>query len=256
MIISKSNVLNGALPSITTGVSTDLPQNLTDQDFSATYTSSNQFSLVAEFGVIAAINYIAVAGHNIKGDGSGTSYIRVYDANVVVSTINITSNQVVMVSFDPQSFVNLRVEIKNGAGTSNPAVSYIAGGLAFTVPNSGEVSGYNRQFLKRNIVSKTTINSEAAPIASLKKTKSAKGALNLPNMTKVFSEGEWQDFLDFSIDNYFFIKEQLDEVISVSEGTNKSSYLCYEVMNNSIKAHGETRSLNNITINFKVFNGL
>jgi hypothetical protein len=256
MIITTSNVLKNTTPTVTTGISTDLPQNLTDPDFSAIYISSDQFTLIAEFGVVGNIDHVAVAGLNIKGNGSGSSYVRVYDVNILRATINVTTNQVVVVSFTEQSFTNLRVEVVNGAGTENPIVSYISAGLSITVPNGGEQAGYNRQFLQRNVTNKTIINSEAAPITALKKKKPAKGRLNIPNVTRSFSETTWQDFLDFGIDNYFFIKEQEDVVISESSGTNESSYLCYNITGNTVRAHSQTRALNDISLSFTVFNGL
>ena len=76
-------------------------------------------------------------------------------------------------------------------------------------------------------------------------------------MTKAFSEGEWQDFLDFAVDNHFFIQEQEpSNVGSEFSGQNNSAYICYELMSNNVKAHAQTRSLNNLSASFKVFNGL
>lgn len=256
MIVTTSNVLLNTTPTVTTGVSTDLPKNITNPDFSAVYVSSNNQSLVAEFGGMPTINYVAVAGLDIAGDNSGSSYVRVLNNSTVISTINVTDKQVVVLSFTPQTFSNLKIELYNGAANRSPMVSFVAAGTAFTVPNGGENSGYNRQFLARNQVNQTTVSNQAQPIAHLKKKKQAKGSLRLPNMTKAFSETTWQTFLDFSLENYFFIKEQEDVVVDVNSGTNKSAYLCYDVANNSVMAHGQTRALNNIAISFKVMNGL
>ena len=79
-------------------------------------------------------------------------------------------------------------------------------------------------------------------------------------MTKAFSEVQWQTFLDFSEDNYFFIREQDpiegDEYNPFDDKRASTSYLCFEVTNSKTTAHPQTRGLNNISFSFKVFNGL
>lgn len=256
MIVTYTNVIDGLTPTITTGASTDLPQNITDPDFSSLYKSSAADLLVAEFGAVGPCNYVATAGTNIKGAGNGQSYVRVYDGSEIVATINVSTDQVVVVSFEQRTFTNLKIVLKNFSGSTNPIIRYAAAGLAFTVPNSGETAGYNRQFLNRNTVNKTVINGLSAPVAQLRKQKQAQGTLTLPNMTKAFSEGQWQDFLTFADSNLFFIKEQEDAVVNTSSGTNPSAYLCYDISNSKASSHPQTRSLNNLSVSFKVFTGL
>ena len=72
-------------------------------------------------------------------------------------------------------------------------------------------------------------------------------------MTKEFSETEWQTFLDFSENNYFFIVEQ-DLQGEITQ--NSSAYMGFEVTNSRTTAHAQTRGLNNISFSFKVFTGL
>jgi hypothetical protein len=256
MIITTSNVIANVTPTITTGVSTDLAKNITDRDFSVSYTSSDQFRLTADFGVTGLINYVAVAGTNIKGNGGGGSYVRIYDTSVVIATVNVSSDQVVVVPFTAKSFINLRVVIFNESGSTPPQLTYAAAGLSLTVPNGGEIAGYSRQWLTRNIKPRTTVNNLGAPIATIQKRVALKGTLILPNMLKAFSENEWQDFLDFAYSDHFFILEQDISTDTEFQGVNPSAYMCYEAMNSKATAHQQTRSLNNLSISFKVFTGL
>ena len=259
MIITSSNILLGVAPTVTTGASTDLPANLTDPDFSTIYRSSDSSRLTYSFGPTGQINYIAVAGINI---GSGTfntiseyARARVFDGGQLIKTVNTIRDNCLVIYFPARSFSNLTIGLKSSNG-ENPICSFTAAGVAFEVPNGGEVAGYVRQYLSRNIKQKTTTNTIAAPVAVLKKRMPAKLTLNLPNMTKEFSEGTWQDFLDFAVDNFFFIQEQQNNPASDFEDLNPSSYMCYNLMNNKASAHAQTRKLNNLSVSFSVYNGL
>jgi len=260
MIITKSNILQGLSPTVTTGASSDLPANLTNPNMSKIYRSSDSLRLTYEFGATETINYVAVAGVNIgAGDGFASvneySRARVYDGGTVIKTVNVIRDNCIVLYFTARTFGNLIVTLKN-SNNINPICSYTAAGMAFEVPNSGEVSGYNRQFLNRSYKQKTTTNTIGAPVSNLRKRIPAKGSLNLPNMTKEFSEGEWQEFLDFANENLFFILEQTEGVDGNFSGLNPSAYLCYNIGKNDVKAHASTRKLNNIGLSFQVYNGL
>lgn len=261
MYITKSNILLNVEPtSVSTGSNPDYDKaSVTDPDFSTFYVSSNSTTLVFEFGSTSEINYIAVAGLNIEGAKDFTSRVSVLDSGAYMATNYVSMNNCILVTFTSRSFSNLRVVIKNPNADTRPRVAFIAGGEAFEVPNGGEVSGYNRQFLNRNVKSKSTLSDIAAPIAFLTKKVSAKGSLSLPNMTIGFSESTWQDFLDFATSNLFFIREQdpTPTITNLGETTNNNSaYLCFDLTANKVSAHGQTRALNNLSASFKVFNGL
>lgn len=256
MRVTKTNVLLGVTPSIFTGASSDSPANITDPDFSTSYTSSDTLRLTFDFGVTSEIDYVAVAGINIADNiENGQARGRVYDGSTIITTTFVIRNHCILMTFTPRSFSNLRIVIRGQ--DVNPQIHFCAAGESFEVPNGGEVAGYNRQFLRRNTKNRATLNSSSAPVAVLKKKVAPKGALNLPNMTKAFTEGEWQDFLDFiSSGNYFFIREQDPASDEQTENTNNSAYLCFDPEKMEVKAHPQTRALNNITLSFKVFNGL
>lgn len=248
MLLTKSNVLLGRTPTVTTGLSSDDVDNITDPDFSANYTGVSKTTLVIDFGSTSEIDYIAVAGIILAGNGSGTSSVAVSDGGANVATALIKRNHCVVIQFDPQTFSNLRITLSNPTADLEPTISFAAAGVTLTVPNGGEVSGYSRQWLNRPIKTKTVTNSLAAPVASLRQAVALRGSLSLPNMTKAFSEGDYQDFLDFANTDLFFINE--DPTIP------ESSYCCFEITPRPPKAHSQTRALNNLSFNFKVFTGL
>lgn len=257
MIITTSNILNGVSPTIVSGLSTSAADTLTDPDFSRFYVAaSGATHLSADFGVTGAINYIAVAGQNVKGAGGTTNTIRVKDNGTTIATASITTDQVVVLAFASRSFTNLQIVAHTTTPTNPIQVTYMAAGNYITIPNSGEQSGYDRQHLKRNYKNKTTVNGLAEPISLLRKRIQSKGSLSIPNATKSFSENEWQTFLDFANDNLFFINEvPVDLSSSVSEGDVESCYLCYDP-SSTTKAHGQTRNLHSISLKFRVLNGL
>lgn len=260
MFITRTNILLGTTPSVEFGANSNFnPQSIVDPDFSTLYQSSENTKMVIYFGSAQNINYVAFAGTNIKGAEDFTSSFVVRNNNTVIATTFVKYDNCCVVSFPQRSFNNLVVELNNPEGDVRPLVRYIAAGQGFIVPNDGENAGYNRQFLNRNIKNRTAINSASAPIASLKSRVAATGRLSLPNMTKEFTENEWQDFLNFATFNYFFIREQdnQQEIEGVGlQSLNNSAYLCYDIQSNSVTAHPQTRELNNAQVSFKVFNNL
>jgi len=136
----------------------------------------------------------------------------------------------------------------NASGNMPPIVSYVAAGQALIIPNSGESAGHSREWLNRRRKTRTTLNSASAPTAILRKPISPTMNLNMPNITASFSQNEWQTFLDFAIDNLFFINED--------QAKPEASYCCYEITKASSKAHSSTRLLNNLSTSFKVFSGI
>lgn len=247
MIITTSNILNGASPTVSEGSNPNgTPEDVVNEDFSLNYTGTSKSVLTFDFGATQEINYVAVAG--ITNATSGSGLVTVLDGSSVISSVSIVRNNCVVISFGLQPFSNLRVRLTNSNADIEPTLSYVAAGLSFEVPNGGEVAGYNRQWLNRGIKSKVTSDQISAPVALIRSNMSLKGNLNLPNMTTDFCYNQYQDFLDFATENIFFI----------NEGTllPQSSYCCFEITPKAPTAHSGTRSLNNVSFGFKVFNGL
>ena len=111
----------------------------------------------------------------------------------------------------------------------------------------GEQSGYSRQWLTRQITSKTSTNLLAAPTGITQKRKALKGNLVIPNQTVDFVETSWQDFIDFSFTQPFFIRED--------DSKAESSYICYNPQH-EVKANSQTRTLVNASMKFNAYNGL
>jgi hypothetical protein len=251
MILTTSNILLNVEPAITAGASSDDPASITDPDFSSSYQSSDNSTLAFDFGMTPELSYVALAGLNIATSAS-QGRIRIYDGVTLVSTSYIDRNHCSVITFAAQTFTNLIVEIHNPLGSPAPICRFVAGGDYITVPLGGESAGYNRHFLNRNNKTKSTLNNWAAPTTVLTKKTSPAGTLSLPNMTKVFSETIWQDFLDFTVLNYFFIQEQ-----QTSSGeTNNTAYMAFDLSKSQATSHAQTRGLNNLSIKFRVFNGL
>tara|TARA_R110002020_G_scaffold453005_1_gene667653 strand:+ start:4214 stop:4981 length:768 start_codon:yes stop_codon:yes gene_type:complete len=255
MLVTTTNILSGVTPTVSTGASSDLPANVTNEDFSLNYTGSSSSTLVFDFGSTTSINYVAIAGILVKGNGQGGSYIQVLDNGVAVSFKGTARDHCFLINFADRTFSNLQIKLYNATNNQAPTLSYAAAGVAITIPNGGEMGGYTRQWASRNIKSKTTISNLAAPISRLKKRFAAKGTLALPNMLIPFSNQTWQDFLDFGIDNIFFINEDVAEA-GDEQTKPQFTYVCYDLENTSTKAHSQTRALNNLSIKFRVYNGL
>ena len=235
MRLSTSNILLGVTPTVGTGenVNND-PASVTDPDFSTSYTGADNNKITFFFESTGIINYVAVAGLNIEGNKDYTSYVRVTDGSSIITTNYVIRNNCVMLTFAARAFTSLRVVIYNAVGNTLPEVRFIAAGTYLQLPLGGENAGYNREFLNRNIKTKSTLSNLAAPTSVLTKRVAPRASLKIPNMTKAFSEVQWQTFLDFSEDNYFFIVEQdTDEEIT----QNSSAYLCFEVTNSKTTAH-------------------
>jgi hypothetical protein len=249
MIITKSNALIGVTPTsiIDAGDSFQNPAHITSADHSENYTSgSSTAAFTVLFGTRSNIEYVAISGHNAADSGNAT--ITVKDGGTTIASATISNNNNVVISFTKRTFTDLRVEFTTATNTAQVTVSYITAGEFLTVPNNGEQSGYSRQWLSRSLTQRTTSSLNAAPVAMLQRRKPLKGKLNIPNATSAFSQGEWQTLIDFVVTNPFFIRE----VDSLPE----SSYICFDPKLDTVKAHGQTRALDSLSLNFNVYNGL
>jgi len=158
MLLTATNIFAGLTPVISDNPSSDDPANLTNPDFSLNYTSTSKQSMSIDFGVTPEINYVAVAGINIAGNGDGTSRIRVRDGTEVIAITFLKRNHCVVLSFPARVFVDLKIGVLNGTQDQEVTVTYVAGGNTLTVPNGGEVAGYNRQWLNRKPSNKNKDN--------------------------------------------------------------------------------------------------
>jgi len=268
VFISKNNVLAGRTPSVTTGVGTDLPSNMSSPDFSLSYTASGT-RLVINYGNVGQIDYVAVCASNYAGGSDARITVRNGTSSAGATSVRgiYTANRphVCMFNFDRESVTELIIVIDSEQTSKLPTVHYIAAGEALQVPNGGEVSGYARQWLTRGVETRTQGNDLAAPIASLRKRVGLSGSINIPNMLNSFVRDEWQQFLDFASAQPFFICEQenligvsdTDEDIKREQGyLPEASYMCYNPKFTAPRAHSDTRALQNLQLRFDCYNGL
>ena len=243
--ISTSNVLIGITPTITDAGTGEVAANISDPDHSLNYTcGSSSSNFTVDYGAQTNINYVGVSGHNAATPANAT--VQLYDGSTLIDAVTIKRNHNIMFTFATMSFTNLKVVFVTSPLTYQTTLSFIAAGQHLSI-SSGEQAGYKRAWLNRSTAQKTTTNLTVAPIASTVKSKSLKGSLSFPNEAALFTEGDWQDFIDFSFEQPFFIKEQVSKP--------ESSYLCFDP-NHDIDSHSQTRDLNGIMFKFKAYNGL
>jgi hypothetical protein len=243
--ISTSNVLIGVTPTITdTGVG-EVAANISDPDHSLNYTcGSSAVNFTVSYGAQTNISYVGISGHNAATPAQAT--IQLYNDTTLIDSVVIKRNHNIMFTFPAQAFQDLKLIFITVPVTYQMTLSFIAAGQYLTI-STGEQAGYKRAWLNRSTTQKTTTNLTVAPIASTVKSNSLKGSLSFPNEVALFTEGDWQDFIDFSFEQPFFIKEQASKP--------ESSYLCFDP-SHDIKAHPQTRELDAIMLKFTAYNGL
>ena len=243
--ISTSNVLIDQVPTITDAGVGEVASNISDPDHSLNYTcGTNVANFAVSYGAQTNISYVAISGHTAATLTQAT--IELYNDTTLIGTAVIKRNHNIMFTFPAQAFQDLIVKFVTVPNTHQTTVSFIAAGRHIVVP-AGEQAGYKRAWLNRHTTQKTTTNLQVGPVAGTRKSVALMGNLLLRNQTAEFAEGVWQDFIDFSFDQPFFIKEQSDKP--------ESSYICFDPKH-GIGAHGETRKLDVITLKFTAYNGL
>ena len=243
--ISYTNVLIDKTPSITDPGADEFAEYISDPDHSLNYTSGTteqDFSI--NYGSQSGISYVAVSGHNAAT--SAPCHINLYDGTSLIDSVYIKRNNNIMFTFTERNFTQLIIEFAAVLNSSEITLSFIAAGKHFEI-TTGEQAGYKRLWLLRNTTQKTTKNLQSAPVSSIKKRKALVGNLSLPHQLKEFTEDDWQDFIDFTFEQPFFIKEQT--------AIPESTYTCFDAVHD-IKAHPQTRKLNAITLKFNAYNGL
>ena len=243
--ITKSNVLNGLSPIVTKTGTGQTPSHITDPDHSVNYTTSTASeSFDVSFGRVSTISYVAISGHNTASDAQGT--IELYDDTELIDSVILQRSNNIMFTFVTRTFSNLMVRFIKTPLAAQSIVSFIAAGQHMTI-ESGEQAGYSRLWLNRHTKQRTTTNNNTAPTSVLTIGTSLSGNLSLPNELATKIEGEWQEFVDFSFAEPFFIKEVADKP--------ESTYICFNPKH-GIKAHPLTRVLDSVTLSFEAYNGL
>lgn len=253
MYIPTNNVLATLTPTVSSGLSSDLPSNITSGDYSLNYTSSSS-TFVCEFTVNSNVGYVAISASNLTGSTvevrEKQSGLSAGVARFIRVSENLTRDNVLMFVFEPAFARNIRISISGGG---NPTINHIAAGQAVAIPNGGVSSGYGRQWLSRGVSSRTVNSGTAAPITTLVKRSPLRVSLNLPNMPNEFVYGSWQDFSDYvSTGQVFYLTEQENFLVESPE----QSYACFNPSFSAPKAHPQSRALQNLTFSCGCYNGL
>jgi hypothetical protein len=243
--ISTSNVLINATPFITDQGVQQTASNISDPDHSVNYTcGSSTANFTVNYGARTNISYVGISGHNAATPANAT--VQLYDGATLIDAVTIKRNHNIMFTFATMNFADLKVVFITTPLTYQTTLSFMAAGQHLTIA-SGEQAGYSRAWLNRSTMQKATNNLSAAPVSSLITKKARKQTLRFPNQAALFTEDQWQDFIDFSFEQPFFIKEQASKP--------ESSYLCFKPTHD-IDAHSQTRDLNVIILKFTAFTGL
>ncbi len=243
--ISATNVLIDQVPTITDPGEEENPANLSDPDHSVNYTcGSNSANFSINYGSQNNINYVGISGHNAATTANAT--IALYDGLNLIDSVELSRNNNVMFTFASRNFSQLIIRFLTLPKNYQATVSYIAAGRYIDIP-TGEQSGYKRLWLMRHTQQRTTTNMQSMPVSSLQKPVALKGALSLPNQLRDFTELDYQNFIDFTFEQPYFIKEQSDKP--------QSSYICFSAKHD-LSAHPQTRLLNAVKLSFNAYNGI
>jgi hypothetical protein len=219
--------------------------NISSPDHSLNYTSgSSSVYFSVAYGIVQNVSYVGVSGHT--GAGTIGVTVELYDDTLLIDSVTITRNNNLMFTFDERTFTNLIVKFVTSSVAQQVTVSFIAAGSYINIL-TGEQAGYSRNWLVRSTVDRVTTNLLTAPVSVTQKNTALKGTLSLPTQTAVFAEGPWQNFIDFSYQQPFFIKEVLTKP--------NSSYVCFNP-SHGVKAHSQTRMLDVLTLSFNAYNGI
>jgi len=245
LAISTSNVLIGLTPSVSNVGTGEIPENISDPDHSLNYTCGTQVgNFLVTYGAQTAISYVAISGHTATNPAPAV--VNLFDDGTLIDSVAISRNNNIMFTFPEMDFTDLIVQFVTIPDNYQMTVSFIAAGKYIAI-NTGQQAGYSRNWLNRHVTQRSNSTLEVGPISSTQRAKALKGMLSLPNELAIFTEGTWQDFIDFSFEQPFFIKEFQDKP--------ESSYICYDPIP-GVKSHPQTPTLDVITLKFTVYNGL
>lgn len=245
LAISTSNVLIDVIPSVGDLGVGEIASNASDPDHSLNVTAGTGTGNFAfSYGAQNNISYVAISGHTAANPAPAV--VNLLDGLVLIDTVSITRNNNIMFTFPEMNFTDLIVQFVTVPNNYQMTVSFIAAGQYLAI-ETGQQAGYARNWLNRHVTQRSNSTLEVGPISSTQRAKALKGTLSLPNELAIFTEGAWQDFIDFSFEQPFFIKEFQDKP--------ESSYICYDPIP-GVKSHPQTPTLDVITLKFTVYNGL
>ena len=244
MILSKTNVAPLATITDNPPSTTQDINVITDGDYSSVYTAALSLGITEttfNFSTPQNIGYIAAAGNisqktrvsvNATVDGN---FVGVLDKNLAYS-----DSQVMVFKVDLTGVTSIFFRVH---GSGQLAITEIAMGEYYTVPNGGEQSGYKRPWTIPNRETRTAKSLNASPIATLYQGRSIKSRLTIPNKLMA-NYSDYYDFLNFATTSTFYILED-DDFLHSCAGFNIKPL--------ETKAHGSTRLLGVSGFNFDAY---
>ena len=195
--------------------------------------STGDFALSASDGSKWAYNLLDADGNNLVISLS-TDQAYTPDDNATIVHI-----------FDKPT-TNAKITFNRGGNTRPITVSYFAAGNSWEVPNSGEMAGYARPWSNPQLRNRTQVN-KGMPTSAIVETTILNGKLKVDNMLTSDVVDIWVPFQSFAIREGFFIVED--------ETKPDYGYYCYNAKTEAVKAHSQTRTLQNAGIGFSCWTG-
>lgn len=224
--------------------------------FSENYTTAGaSATFTANFVAGDNFTYVGIAGHNI-GTLGATVTIGNHGVNDVVAFAPIDDRPLMFIVPARTGGANdLTITVNKGA-SQVVTISHIAAGtntdLTGTSTGGQSIasdyqSGYPRVPMHVSRKLRTTVNDAGAPTATLIKTVGTKMRLTLSRVPAPFATTQLVTFQRFWVENGFFMQNDDD--------TNQS-YMAFNFIPASPKAHGTSRGLVSISYSFMAHNGL
>lgn len=257
MLLATKNT--GAIGSFTTSGSTDTTpiSNVELSTFDINWRANSQSAVgvphsisfqVSNFG--GTVGYVGIAGHTL---GSSRYIVELYktgggDVLLGTYTPNNDDNRVIMFTFDElPSGTNFRLDLTPTFSIEDIFITHIAGGTTYDFDTKDYSGGFSLAELSIPKQSRTKINRQAAPTATIVQSSSIKLNLMISNFLKSNYTFEVIRAVDFWTENTFFIK---------SDDETNLGYLAYNFMSMPPKAHDETKALINLQYKYDAYNGI
>ena len=248
MYISTSNELTISNVSVPDDPGANPLQYLLNRDFSEIYrsgTSSNFFRIELD---TTEIGYIGIAGLDVFGKVSDIDF-EYWDgvAWVVDGNYKVVSDRTIMhINTSSYVYSKWRVTFTKILSNEIVGIAYLSAGKAWHVPNGGEEAGYARPW-STPAYKQRTQNNLGMPTATVIESVGVSGSVSFSNISNIDIEETWGPLQGFAVVNGVFIVEE--------ETRGDRAYYCYNCLPSAVKAHAQTRSLQNVSMKFDCWTG-
>lgn len=248
MYISTSNILTTDNTTITADGSSVPVSYMLNRDFSEIYRCGTTSSTFRILMTVPGIKYIGLAGLDVYGICSTVAFEYWNGSEYVVAkTHTVDSNATIMfVNIANQSAQRWRITFTKLFSNLQVGIAYLAAGDCWEVPNGGEESGYARPWTTPAYAQRVQTNL-GMPTASVIESVGVKGTLSLSNVLTTTVVSTWVPLQGYAVREGVFIVEDRTYV--------DRAYYCYDCEPSAVKAHSQTRSLQNVSLKFSAWTG-